>query len=147
MNYFDLVLPWIGCGLALAALLAVRRWIQQHILGVGFLVAQERHLATVIYCLVILPGLFVHEFIRWILAGILNVKSTRVMKWPKADANGRVQIEFVRVDDKHNPIFMALIGGVPFFVSLGLVLAISNSVLHLPAFVSALATNDPNTRS
>ncbi|MHB8625716.1 MAG: hypothetical protein ACYDBJ_11270 [Aggregatilineales bacterium] len=144
MNYFDLVLPWIACGLALAALLAVRRWIQRHLLGVGFLVAQEQHLATVIYCVVVLPGLLVHEFSRWIMAGVLNVKSTRVMKWPKADERGRIEPEFVRVDDKHNPLFMALIGGVPFLVSLALVMTISNSVLHLPAFVGALATNDLN---
>ncbi len=145
MNYFDLVLPWIACGVALAALWAVRRWIQQHLLGVGLLVAQEQHLATVIYCVVVLPGLLVHELTRWIMAGILNVKSTRVMKWPKADERGRIEPEFVRVEDKHNPLFMALIGGVPFVVSLALVLTISNSVLHLPAFVSAMATNDLNT--
>ena len=145
MNYFDLVLPWIACGVALAALWAVRRWIQQHLLGVGLLVAQEQHLATVIYCVVVLPGLLVHELTRWIMAGVLNVKSTRVMKWPKADERGRIEPEFVRVDDKHNPLFMALIGGVPLVVSLALVLAISNSVLHLPAFVSAMATNDLNT--
>src|SRR5215470_790683 len=128
MDYFGLVLPWIGCGLALAALVAVGRWIHNHIVGVGFLVAQEQHLATVIYIIVIFPGLLVHEFTRWLLAGMLNVKSTRVLKWPKADANGRVEPEFVRVDDKHNPIYMALIGGVPFLVSLTLVLVISNSI-------------------
>jgi len=139
---FNLALPWIGCGLALFAFLWLRGWIQRHLFGVGFLFAQERHLATVIYCIVLFPGIFLHEATRYIVAGMLNVKHKRVMKWPKADPTGKINIAFVVIEDKHNPIYTALIGIVPFALGMLLAIFISTSLLALPAFVSTLSTSN-----
>ncbi len=144
---FDLLTPWLTFGLSLAALLMVRRWIQRHLFGVGWIIAQEKHLATVIYYLILMPGVFVHEASHWIVAGVLNVKTRRLTVWPEADHNGTLEPAFISVEETHNPIYLTLIGLAPFAVGLALVLLISNSLLSLPVFVASLASNDLNTIS
>ncbi len=142
MPGFDLLTPWIGFGLALAALVFVQRWIQRHLFGMGWIVAQEKHLATVVYYMVLLPGVFVHEVSHWLVAGMLNVKTRRLMTWPEADHNGAIEPAFIQVEETSNPIYLTLIGAAPFVSGLLLVLWISNSLLNLPILIKALGSAD-----
>ncbi len=144
MTGFDLLTPWIVFGLTLAALIWIQRWLQRHIFGVGWIVAQENHLATVIYYMVLLPGVFIHEFSHWLVAGVVNVKTKRLTTWPKIDKSGELEPAFIKVEDTKNPVFLTLIGIAPFVSGLALVLLISGSMLHLPDLIKAFATNDVN---
>ncbi len=144
MLSFDLLIPWMVFALTLAGLLAVQRWIQRHLLGVGLIVAQEKHAASMIYTLVLLPGIFLHEFSEWIAAGVVNVKTTYSMIWPEADANGEVDPKFIQVEETRNPFFLTIIGLTPFIVGLAVVLWISNSLLNLPLLINTLPTADLN---
>jgi hypothetical protein len=142
MPNFDLILPWIACGLTLFVFFAVRRWVQRHLFGMGWLVAQEQHLATVIYCIVLLPGIIIHEASHWALAGMFNVRTHRITAWPKADAEGRVDLSFIKIKETANPIFLAVIGSAPFVIGFVLILWISGNVLHLPDFIKAVNTGN-----
>ena len=108
----------------------------------GWLVAQEQHLATVIYCIVLLPGIFIHEASHWVMAGILNVHTQRITAWPKADTEGRVDLSFIRIKEARNPISTILIGAAPFVVGFVLILWISANPLHLPDFIRAVNTGN-----
>lgn len=141
MNASNLLTPWLLLGGVLFLLVQAEKWIQSHLYGVGWLLTNDKRSATALYYLILAPGVFVHEFTQWLVAGALNVPTRRVMAWPEAQEDGTLRLDFVQIQSA-DWLRSALIGAFPFVVGTGLIWLISNEILNLEYFFDALATGD-----
>jgi len=138
MFTYDLLIPWITLALALLPLLYVQRWIHKHLFGIGYLTSREKHAATLFYYLFLLPGVFLHEFSHYMVAGIFGVHSTRFTFFPEAQEDGSLEMGFIELEEVKNPIYAAFIGIAPLLSGMAAVVWISNTRLNLPTFFASV---------
>lgn len=143
MHLSDLLTPWILLAAVLIPLVYAEKWIHSHLYGVGWLLTNENRSATVLYYLILFPGVFVHEFTQYLMAGALNVATKRMMVWPEAQEDGTLRLDFVQIK-KANRVQHAIIGATPLIAGMGVVWLISNRVLNLEDFLTALGTGEVN---
>jgi len=141
MDLSSLLTPWLALAAVLIPLAYAERWIHSHLYGVGWLLTNEPRSATALYYLFLSPGVFVHEFVQWLVAGALNVETERVMAWPEAQENGTLRLDFVQPKNAGR-VKTAIIGAVPLIVGLAIIAYISTSILDLDAFLTALQSGD-----
>jgi hypothetical protein len=143
----ELLPPWIAFLIILVPLLHLERWIHQHLYGIGWLLTQDKERATVLYYLILLPGVFVHEFVQWLLAGALGVKIGKIKVWPRPQTNGTLRFDFVKIKKDTGRLPAAIVELGPLVIGIGLVLYISQRVLDVQYLESALSTGDLNIAS
>ncbi len=144
MNLGDLLTPWLMLAAAILPLVYVEKWIHSHLYGVGWLLTDNKKSATALYYVLLSPGVFVHEFTQYMIAGALNVKIKRVIAWPEAQSDGTLRLDFVRIQ-KANRVQAAVIGAAPLITGLSLVWVISSRLLSLDNVVEAIGTGDLDT--
>lgn len=133
--------PWILFAVTLTLLRLTQRWLERHLLGLGLLITGQTDSAVMVYYVVMFPGVFIHEVSHWLMAGILGVRTTRLVIWPERTETGRLRLGYLEtetVEAWRN----TLIGVAPIVSGLGLVLLLSHHMLNLPAFAAALAAAD-----
>jgi hypothetical protein len=122
------------------ALLFLMRWITKHVQGIGYLLTGDGQIALVLYFLLILPGVALHELSHALTAWILRVRVRRLSIGLQRKGRGQ-QIALGSVEiGSTDPIRASLIGVAPLVAGCAVILAISNRVLGivaLPAFGSA----------
>src|SRR5258708_32085421 len=136
MFTYDLLIPWFALALALLPLLYVQRWIHKHLFGIGYLTSREKHAATLFYYLFLLPGVFLHEFSHYMVAGVFGVRSTRFTFFPEAQEDGSLEMGFVELEQVKNPIHAAFIVIAPLLTGMLVVVGSSTNRLNLPAFLT-----------
>src|SRR5215813_907096 len=134
MLSFDLLIPWITLAAVLIPLLYVQRWIHRHLFGMGFLLSREKQSATFLYYLLLLPGVFLHEFSHYMMAGVFGIRSKHFTFFPKAQEDGSLDMGFLELERVTNPVYAALIGIAPLISGMLVVVYISNNLLDLPGF-------------
>ena len=82
VNVSDLLTPWFGLAAVLIPLVYIEKWIQSHLYGVGWLLTNDDKSATILYYILLAPGVFVHEVTQWLVAGALNIDTKSVRVWP-----------------------------------------------------------------
>lgn len=137
----DLLTPWLTLGAILVPLVYMEKWIHSHLYGVGWLLTQNDRSATALYYVLLFPGVFVHEFVQYLIAGALNVRIKRVIAWPEAQEDGTLRLDFVQIQEA-KWFQAAIIGAAPLFAGLGLVWLISSQVLSLDEVVTAIQAQD-----
>ncbi|MEP7287316.1 MAG: hypothetical protein ABI947_16290 [Chloroflexota bacterium] len=147
MFSFDLLIPWFTLAAVLVPLLYVQRWIHRHLFGVGYLVAKEKGVATLLYYLFLIPGVFLHEFSHYMMAGVFGIRPKRFTFTPEAQEDGSLEMGFVQLEDIKNPVYGGLIGIAPLLSGMAVVIWITRSALDLPFFFTALQTTDLNVIS
>lgn len=75
----------------------MERWLHQHIFKLGWLLTRNFNVTTVLYYLLFLPGIVLHEVVLWLVAGALNVHATRTIEWPHSQEIGELRLNFVRI--------------------------------------------------
>lgn len=141
MHVLDLLIPWITLALILFPLVHLERWIHQHLYGLGWLLTQNKERATLLYYLVFLPGVFLHEVTQWLTAGALKIRARKVKSWPKPQNNGTLRLDFVQVQ-KAGHLANAIVGLMPFLAGLAIVLFISQRVFDVQRIPIALSTGE-----
>jgi hypothetical protein len=144
MNLGDLLTPWVMLAGVIIPLVYVEKWIHAHLYGVGWLMTNDKRSATALYYVLLFPGVLVHEFTQYLVAGALNVKIKRVIAWPQAQADGTLRLDFVQIKNA-NRIQAAIIGAAPLFTGLALVWLISSQLLSLDNVVNAVGTGNLDT--
>ena len=61
----------------------LRRWLQQHVFKVGWLLTKNLQTTTILFYTLFLPGVILNQFVTWMAAGILNVRAERAIRGPK----------------------------------------------------------------
>lgn len=141
MTLGNLLTPWLLLAGVLIALIYVEKWIHSHLYGVGWVLTNNKRSATALYYVLLLPGVFVHEFTQYLAAGVLNVRIKRVIAWPEAQDDGTLRLNFVTAQ-KALSFQKAIIGAAPLATGLALVWVISNYILNLEEVLAALGKAD-----
>jgi hypothetical protein len=96
--------------------------IHQKMYVIGYLLTQDKQAATVFYYLVFFPGVFLHEFLQYLLAGVFNVKIKKIITHPQKQENGTLRYDFVVIEkDKLDDLRASLLGGLPFLMGCAVV--------------------------
>ncbi len=143
MTLSNLLTPWLMLAGVLILLTYAEKWVHRHLFGVGWVLTNNKKTATALYYVLLLPGVFVHEFTQYLVAGALNVRIRRVIAWPEAQDNGTLRLNFITVQ-RARPLERAIIGAAPLGVGLTLVWVISTQILNLEEVLSALLQRDAN---
>jgi hypothetical protein len=113
------------------ALIALTRWITKHVQGIGYLLTKDGQIALILYFLLILPGVLVHELSHAAAAWLLRVRIRRLsiglQRRGKSQGVVLGSVEIAATD----PIRASLIGLAPLTVGCALILAISNRILGI----------------
>jgi hypothetical protein len=129
------LVPWLVVATLLYGLRQLERWLHQHIFKVGWLFTKNLQTTTTLYYAFFLPGIFLNELVRWMVAGLLDIRAERTFEWPQQQDIGELKLNFIKVQAKAPAFAVALINTVPVFVGLVIVSWIANSNLALPAFL------------
>lgn len=97
---------------------------------------------TIIYYAFFLPGIILHEFVYWMVAGFLNVRADRVLAWPEKQEIGQLKLNFIRLAKNVSPIKLAVISTAPLIVGLALVWLIANNVFHIEGFLKIMGSGE-----
>jgi len=132
--------PFLWLAVTLTLLLLVERWIHRHLQGVMMLLAGDLDVATVLYALLLLPGIILHELSHAVAAILLGVRVGRISIRPKR-AGQRIQLGFVPVE-RTDVVRASLIGLAPLLVGSGVILLIGYMVFELGTVRTAFSARD-----
>lgn len=133
-----MLIPWL---LVIGLLYPMRRlegWLHQHMFKVGWLLTKDFSTTTVIYYSLFLPGVALHEFTRWLVAGMLDVRAERAIRWPEKQEIGELRLDFVRLAKNTSPFKLALINLAPLLMGMAIISLIANHVLLLNGVMAAI---------
>lgn len=107
-----LLAAWFWLLLALIPLVFLERWIHRHLQGIWLLIFRDPDVATMVYALLMLPGVLVHEGSHWLVATLLGVRAGHFSIIPERTPEGTVRLGYVETE---RPDFVreALIGCAP----------------------------------
>ncbi|GAF95383.1 unnamed protein product, partial [marine sediment metagenome] len=74
--------PLIWLVISLVPLFFMKRWINRHIQGLGLLLMGDNETATLLYFVLLLPGILIHELSHWLAAKLLGVRTGKISLWP-----------------------------------------------------------------
>ncbi|MFP4324068.1 MAG: hypothetical protein ACLFTK_16555, partial [Anaerolineales bacterium] len=142
-DFFALLEPWVILVCILLPMLYAERWIHQHTFGIGYLLTKDKQSATRLFYVFFLPGILVHEFVQYLVAGALDVPIKKITTWPDTQENGTLRLDFIVVEqDQTDPVRAALVAATPFFVMAMIVYFISTQILDLQDFAASFTSGD-----
>ncbi len=121
----------------------LERWLHEHLFKVGWLVTKNQRTTTILYYTFFLPGVFLHEFVRWLVAGLLNVRAERAIKIPDEQSIAELKLTFVRIHKNTSDFKASIISASPLIVGIVIIWWISQFALDLPNFIESI--NAQNT--
>jgi hypothetical protein len=124
---------------AFPLLLLMQQWIHTHLRGVALLVTGRPEWSLWLYALVLMPGVFLHEFSHWLTAGLLGVRTGRFSLIPRESADG-VQLGFVEYyrDNRLGALRESMIGAAPLIFGSTAIILISRHIFDLPTILALL---------
>jgi len=109
LSLFD---GFLLCLLFLLPLLWLQRGLHREIQSIFLLITRRVDISYVIFALIFLPGVFLHEMSHYLVARLLGVRTGRFSLLPKPLDNGRLQLGYVETSS--SDLFRdALIGAAP----------------------------------
>lgn len=100
--------------LLLGALLILQRLSQRETQAIFLLLTRRADIAVVLFSLLFLPGVILHEASHYLVARLLRVRTGRVSLLPRTLPNGRLQLGFVETASS-DWLRDTLIGAAPLF--------------------------------
>ncbi len=147
--FFDSLTPLLWAGLAFPIVLVMQRWINRHLQGVALLVTGRVQWSIVIYAIIMLPGVLLHELSHWLTANILGVRTGRFSLWPKLQEDGTLRLGYVEYYKSASvgPIRETLIGGAPLIFGTAAVLAIGFYIFQAAELLIMIRDGTPDALS
>jgi hypothetical protein len=136
-----MLIPLIWLIGTLTSMLLLIRWISRHIQGIGLLLGGNRDIAIIIYFLVMLPGILLHEVSHWVMAHLLGLRTGKVSIGPRKGSGGKVQLGSVQIA-RSDPFRESMVGLAPLLAGSGLVLLIGAVVFDLRTLSQAFVIGD-----
>lgn len=134
--------PLVVLAFTLLLLLWVKRWITEHLQELGMRLIGDPDVALILYFVVVLPGVVIHELSHWLMATLLGVRVSKLSIGPvRKGRSRRVSLGSVRVGQV-DPLRASLIGLAPLLVGSAVILLIGNMVLGVGEVAEALATQN-----
>lgn len=127
LSLFD---GFLLCLVFLLPLLWLQRGLHREIQSIFLLITRRVDISYVIFALIFLPGVFLHEMSHYLMARLLRVRTGGFSLLPKPLDNGRLQLGYVETSSS-DLIRDALIGGAPLLT--GGAFVIYAGIYHLEA--------------
>jgi hypothetical protein len=134
------LLPWLIAAAALVPLIYLERWIHRHLQGLGLLLTGDPEVAVLIYYVLLLPGVLLHEGSHWLAAKLLRVPVKRVSLWPQPGRGGTIRLGLVETDQA-DPLRATLIGLAPLAAGVSVII-LAGSLLGTESLATAITTGD-----
>ncbi|KAA3660309.1 MAG: hypothetical protein DWQ04_19820 [Chloroflexi bacterium] len=142
-------MPFIWVALAIPVLIFLQRWIHMHLHGIALMLTGKSEGAVILYALVLLPGVFLHELSHWLSATLLGVRTGTFSIIPKMQDDGTVQLGYVEYYKGRNlgPIRESIIGGAPLLVGTAVIILIGYRVFSVTNLAAAIQSGHIDTLS
>jgi hypothetical protein len=108
----------------------MKRWLSRHLYGLGLLLSGSHDVAILLYFLLLLPGVLVHELSHWLTAKLLRVPTGTIALGPSWKGKGTTRLGSVSVA-KADPLREGLIGMAPLITGSVLILVIAYAVFGM----------------
>jgi hypothetical protein len=122
--------PLIWLTLTLVPLFFLKRWINRHVQGLGLLLLGDNETAMLLYFVLLLPGILIHELSHWLAANLLGVRTGKISLWPSRRSGNQMRMGSVRVA-RTDPFRASLIGVAPLISGSITILIIGQLILGL----------------
>jgi hypothetical protein len=134
----DALTPILWAGLSFLCVLFMQRWIHRHLRGVTLLLTGNVQWSVLVYALVLLPGVFLHELSHWLTANLLGVRTGKFSLIPRQQKDGSIQLGYVEFYKDHTvgPVQETMIGGAPLVFGVGAILLIGYFVFGVTEIVA-----------
>ena len=131
--------PLVALVVTLLALFWLKRRITNSLQELSMRLVDDPDVALIVYFVIVLPGVVVHELSHWLMAKLLGVRVSRPAFGPvRKGRSKRVSLGSVRVS-KVDPVRASLIGVAPLLGGSAVILLIGNLVLRVGDFAAAVA--------
>lgn len=140
-------MPFIWVAIALPVLYFLQKWIHRHLHGVALLVTGNKQWAMILYAIILLPGVILHELSHFIAAKLVGVKTGSFSVLPRQASEGTVQLGYVEYYKTPGvgPISESLIGSAPLVTGTAVVLLIAYRIFDVNALTEVIALGDLNS--
>jgi len=129
----------IALVVTLLTLLWLKRRITRSLQELSMRLVDDPDVALIIYFVIVLPGVVIHELSHWLMAKVLGVRVSLPAIGPvRRGRSKRVSLGSVRVG-KVDPVRASLIGMAPLLGGSAVILLIGNLVLGVGAFADVVA--------
>ncbi len=132
---------WLWLLAALVPLVLLERWVHRHLQGVWLLIFRDADLALIVYSLVMLPGVILHEGSHWLMATLLLVRTGHFSVVPERMPDGTLRLGFVETA-KVDFVREALIGAAPLLFGSIVIMLVGYGRLGAGLVGEALARGD-----
>jgi hypothetical protein len=139
-------MPFVWVALAFPILLLIQRWIHTHLHGLSFLLTGKPERAVILYAIILLPGVFLHELSHWLTATALMVRTRSFSIIPQQQKDGTIQLGYVEYykGQTLGPIRESLIGGAPLIVGTAVILLIGFQIFNVTELAVAIQSGQIN---
>jgi len=136
-----LLSAWLWLVLALLPLIFLERWVHRHLQGIWLLLVRDADLALILYSLLMLPGVLVHEGSHWLMATVLGVRAGRFSVVPERLPDGTLRLGYVETEHV-DPLREALIGVAPLLAGAAVISFVGYGRLGVEPLAEALGRGD-----
>jgi hypothetical protein len=98
MNYFSSFDGLLWLLASLAALTLLQRFLHREIQAFFLILSRRAGVTQVIFSLIFLPGVFLHELSHYLAAKLLRVRTGRFSLLPQVQPNGRLRLGYVETE-------------------------------------------------
>jgi hypothetical protein len=121
-------MPLVALVVTVLPLLWVKRWITNHLQELSMRWVGDPDVALIVYFVIVLPGVVVHELSHWLVASLLGVRVRKLTIGPvRKGRSRRVSLGSIRVG-KVDPVRASLIGLAPLLGGSAVILLIGHYV-------------------
>jgi hypothetical protein len=138
------LIPWIVVGLVIWPLLQVERWMHRHIQGLSLLITNNAQAAVLIYYLLLLPGVILHEGSQWLMAQALRVKIKQFKLWPEQMKGGKIRLGLVEIVET-DIVRATLVGMIPLAAGVAIIVLIGGARFDTDVLLQSLGTGNVPT--
>ncbi|MGD2205505.1 MAG: hypothetical protein PVH17_01885 [Anaerolineae bacterium] len=134
--------PLLALIATLLPLLWVKHWITERLKELSYRWVGDAEVALILYFVMVLPGVVIHELSHWLMAWTLGVRVRKLAIGPVMQGRSkRVSLGSIRVGDV-DPLRASLIGLAPLLGGSAVILLIGNLVLGVGELADAMAGQD-----
>ena len=136
-----LLSAWLWLVISFLPLVFLERWIHRHLQGIWLLVVRDPDLALILYSLLMLPGVLVHEGSHYLAATLLGVRAGRFSVVPERLPDGTLRLGYVETEHV-DPLREALIGAAPLLAGAATIIFVGYTRLGVAPVGEALGRGD-----
>jgi len=122
-------LLWLA--LILVLLVFLQRWLHREIQAVFLILTRRQDITAIIFSLIFIPGIFLHELSHFLIAQLLRVRTGRFSIFPRPMADGTLRLGYVEIASG-GIIRDSLIGAAPLITGCLFVAYAAINRLELP---------------